>query len=232
VSTKVKICGVTDPADAQLAADLGAWAVGLIFWPESPRACPPDAADEIGAVLRRRLEITGVFVNATLDEVALAADRFSLSILQLHGEEGPAYCREAARRTGCRVMKAGRVRDAASIRDLGAFRTDLHLLDTHVSGRRGGTGEPFDWTLVNVHPRKPPIVLSGGLRPDNVAEAIEDVAPYAVDTASGTEAEPGRKDPALVAGFFEAVAGSSIGGAPDPTLLGGAPNENLQAPAA
>lgn len=206
MATKVKICGVTDPADAYLAADLGAWAVGLIFWPRSPRACSPDAADEIGALLRRRLEIVGVFVNATLDEVALAADRYSLSILQLHGDEGPAYCREAARRTGCRVMKAGRIRDAASVRDLGAFRTDLHLLDTHVSGRRGGTGEPFDWTLVNVHPRKPPIVLSGGLRPDNVAEAIEDVAPYAVDTASGTEAAPGRKDRALVQAFFEAVA--------------------------
>lgn len=206
MGTKIKICGVADPTDAHQAAELGAWAVGLILWPDSPRACPHDAAEEIGAVLRRRLEIVGVFVNATLDEVALAADRYSLSILQLHGDEGPAYCREAARRTGCRVMKATRVRDAASVRDLGAFRTDLHLLDTHVAGRRGGTGEPFDWSLVNVHPRKPPIVLSGGLRPDNVAEAIADVEPWAVDTASGTEAEPGRKDPALVEAFFEAVA--------------------------
>jgi len=218
MGTKIKICGVTDPADAHQAADLGAWAVGLIFWPESPRACSPDAADEIGAVLRRRLEIVGVFVNATLDEVALAADRYSLSILQLHGDEGPAYCREAARRTGCRVMKAARIRDAASVRDLGAFRTDIHLLDTHVTGRRGGTGEPFDWALVNVHPRKPPIVLSGGLRPDNVAEAIEDVGPWAVDTASGTEAEPGRKDPALVQAFFEAVAAADYVEAPGDEL--------------
>jgi len=206
MSTRVKICGVTDPADAHHAADLGAWAVGLIFWPGSPRVCGPDAADEIGALLRRRLEIAGVFVNATLDEVALAADRYSLSILQLHGDEGPAYCREAARRTGCRVMKAVRVRDAASVRDLGAFHTDLHLLDAHVSGQRGGTGEPFDWRLVKAHPGKVGVVLSGGLGPNNVTEAIESVAPFAVDTASGTEATPGHKDRRLVERFFEAVA--------------------------
>ena len=206
VSTKVKICGVTDLADATHAADLGAWAVGLIFWARSPRACQTDTAEEIGALLRRRLEIVGVFVNATLDEVALAADRFALSILQLHGDEGPAYCREAARRTGCRVMKAVRVRDAASVRALGAFQTDLHMLDTHVPGLRGGTGEPFDWSVARIHRRQVPLVLSGGLGPENVAEAMDAVAPYAVDSASATEAAPGRKDPALVEAFFESVA--------------------------
>ena len=204
--TRVKICGLTNLGDARHAADLGAWALGLILWPQSPRACASEAAEEIGALMHRRAALTGVFVNATLDEVALAADRFSLDILQLHGDEGPAYCREAARRTGCRVMKAVPVRGAATIRELEPFHTDLHLLDAHVPGRRGGTGESFDWELVSTHPRGLPLVLSGGLTPDNVGEGIGAVEPFAVDTASGTEAAPGRKDPALVEAFFRAVA--------------------------
>jgi len=203
--TRVKICGVTNVGDALHAAELGAWAVGLILWPGSSRACPPDAAEEIGARLRRRVDVTGVFVNATLDEVAEAAERFSLEILQLHGDEGPAYCREAARRTGCRVMKAVRVRSAATIRALEPFHTDLHLLDAHVPGRRGGTGESFDWQVARTHPRRVPVVLSGGLTPDNVGEGIAAVEPYAVDSASGTEAAPGVKDRARVETFFRAV---------------------------
>jgi len=211
----VKICGVTDLGDARLAVELGAWAVGLVLWPGSLRACPPEAAEEIGAVLHRRAEVAGVFVNATLDDVALAADRFGLTLLQLHGDEGPAYCREAARRTGCRVMKAARIRDVASVRGLEAFAgTDLHLLDAHVPGRRGGTGEPFDWMLVGVHRRRVPIVLSGGLGPANVGEAIEAVAPFAVDSASATESEPGRKDPERLEALFHAVAAADREGAP------------------
>jgi phosphoribosylanthranilate isomerase len=203
--TRVKICGLTNLEDARHAADLGAWALGLILWPGSERACAPAAAEEIGGVLHRRANVTGVFVNATLDEVALAADRYALDILQLHGDEGPAYCREAARRTGCRVMKAVPVKGAATLRELEPFRTDLHLLDAHVPGRRGGTGESFDWDIVGSHPRPVPVVLSGGLRPENVEEAIAAVEPFAVDTASGTEAAPGRKDPARVQAFFDAV---------------------------
>lgn len=204
--TRVKTCGITTLDDARMAIDLGAWAIGLILWPESKRACPADVAEEIGALLHRRVEIAGVFVNATLDEVTLAADRFNLSLLQLHGDEGPAYCREAARRTGAKVMKAIRVKDAASVRDLDAFYTDFHLLDAHVTGRRGGTGETFAWDLARHHRGSVPVVLSGGLTPDNVAEAVAAVRPYAVDSASGTEAAPGRKDPSLMEAFFDAVA--------------------------
>lgn len=203
--TRVKICGLTSLDDARHATELGAWALGLILWPGSERACAPSAAEEIGAILHRRANVTGVFVNATLDEVALAADRYALDILQLHGDEGPAYCREAARRTGCRVMKAVGVRGAATLRELEPFHTDLHLLDAHVPGRRGGTGESFDWDLVGSHSRSVPVVLSGGLTPDNVPDAIAAVEPFAVDTASGTEAAPGRKDPARVEAFFRAV---------------------------
>lgn len=203
--TKVKICGITEVDDARRATDLGAWALGMIFWPESPRACPDAAAEEI-ATLRRKVVLTGVFVNATLDEVARAADRFDLSMLQLHGDEGPAYCREAARRTGCKVTKAARIRDAASLQALHAFHTDFHLLDTHVRGVPGGTGETFNWELARGTRRGPPVVLSGGLTPDNVAGAVRAVRPFAVDTASGTEAAPGRKDPAKLEAFFHAVA--------------------------
>jgi phosphoribosylanthranilate isomerase len=204
--TKVKICGVTEIEDARLAVGLGAWAIGMILWPGSVRACPPERAELIGAELRRETEIVGVFVNATLDDVALAADRFGLTLLQLHGDEGPAYCREAARRTGCRVMKAARVKDAASIRRLEPFRTDLHLLDAHARDAYGGTGTTFDWELVRGHRAGVPIVLSGGLTPDNVGGAIAAVRPFAVDTASGTEAAPGRKDPQKMTAFFRAVS--------------------------
>jgi phosphoribosylanthranilate isomerase len=203
--TRVKICGLTSLEDAQQATDLGAWALGMIFWHGSPRACPIEHAEAIGAQLHRRVELTGVFVNAPLDEVAATADLCRFSMLQLHGDEGPAYCREAARRTGCRVIKAARVRDAAQVQALRAFNTDYHLLDAHSPRAPGGTGESFDWELARLHPATPPVILSGGLTPDNVGQAIAAADPFAVDSASGTEAEPGRKDPAKVTAFFRAV---------------------------
>jgi phosphoribosylanthranilate isomerase len=203
--TRVKICGLTTLADAEAAADLGAWALGMIFWPQSPRACTVEQAEAIGAQLHRHVELTGVFVNAPLDEVAVTADVCRFSMLQLHGDEGPAYCQEAARRTGCKVIKAARVHDAAQVKALRAYHTDLHLLDAHSPRAPGGTGESFDWELARLHPGTPPVILSGGLTPDNVGQAIEAAAPFAVDTASGTEAAPGRKDPAKLIAFFRAV---------------------------
>lgn len=203
--TRIKICGITTVEDARLATESGAWAVGLVLWAGSPRACELDEATAIAVELRRAIEVVGVFVNATLDEVTLAADRIGLTLLQLHGDEGPAYCREVARRTGCRVMKAARVKDAASIRRLEPFRTDFHLLDAHAPGVQGGSGTTFDWDLVRRHRAGVPLVLSGGLTPDNVGEGVAAVRPFAVDTASGTEARPGVKDPHKLAAFFRAV---------------------------
>jgi phosphoribosylanthranilate isomerase len=203
--TRVKICGITGPDDARSAVELGAWALGMIFWAQSPRACSLEAAEEIGAELRRKVRLTGVFVNAPLDELALEAERSSLAMLQLHGDEGPAYCREAARRTGCKVMKAARVRDAAQVKALRGFRTDLHLLDAYSPRSPGGTGESFNWELARLHPGSPPFVLSGGLHPDNVSEAIHVARPFAVDSASGTEDRPGHKDPSKLRAFFRAV---------------------------
>ena len=206
VATRIKICGITNLEDARQAVALGAWAIGMIFWEGSERRCDLADGEQISAELRRQVEPAGVFVNATLDEIAYAADRCSLAILQLHGDEGPAFCREAARRTGCKVMKAMRVKDAGSIQALASFETDYHLLDAYKAGHVGGTGETFQWDLVKQHGRHVPVVLSGGLTPDNVADGIAAVRPFAVDTASGTEASPGRKDPAKVEAFFRAVA--------------------------
>jgi phosphoribosylanthranilate isomerase len=204
--TRVKVCGVAREEDARLAVELGAWAIGMVFHPESPRACDPGTAEAIGQELKRKAEIVGVFVNWPLDELEHMADRASLTMLQLHGDEGPAYCREAARRTGCKVMKAMQARDAAAVRKLVSYReVDLHMLDAHSDDLRGGTGQTFGWELTQHHRSRIPLVLSGGLNPDNVAEAIERVHPFAVDSASGTEAEPGVKDPERVRALFSAV---------------------------
>lgn len=205
--TRVKICGITGLADARQAGELGAWAIGMVFWPGSARVCSAAAAEEISVELKRQVELAGVFVNATLDEVVQMADRASLSLVQLHGDEGPLYCAEVARRTGARVIKAARVRHSSDVRDLQPFHTDFHLLDAYSDVTPGGTGETFDWSLAALqHQLKPPLILSGGLTPDNVGRAIAQIHPYAVDVASGVEASPGRKDPAKVQAFFRAVA--------------------------
>ena len=203
--TKIKFCGITRLDDAELAVGAGAWAIGLIFWPRSPRRCALDAAAEIAAAVKRRAEVVGVFVNATLDHVAQTADGVGLTMIQLHGEEGPAYCSEAARRTGCKVIKAARVRSGADVQALAPFHTDYHLLDSYTAGVPGGTGETFSWEIARSHRGRIPMILSGGLNPDNVADAIAAVRPYAVDVASGIELRPGRKDPEKLAAFAAAV---------------------------
>jgi phosphoribosylanthranilate isomerase len=205
--TRVKICGTTNVEDAVRAADLGAWALGMIFFAGSPRRCRQGDAVEIAAALRRRpVELCGVFVNATLDRVAAVADAVGLTAVQLHGDEGPAFCAEVARRTGCKVIKAARVRSQADLRALEAFHTDFHLLDAHAPGLRGGTGATFDWELVRRRRSSVPVIVSGGLTPDNVAEAIAVTRPFAVDVASGVEAAPGRKDPGRLEAFLAAAA--------------------------
>jgi phosphoribosylanthranilate isomerase len=206
MATRIKHCGITTLEDAQLAAEAGAWALGMIFWEGSPRRVELAEAQVIGAALRRTLNIVGVFVNATLEEIDAVTQATGLTHIQLHGDEGPAFCTEVARRTGAKLIKATRVRSRADLQAATAFHTDFHLLDAHVEGVPGGTGATIDWELVRRNNRfTAPLVLSGGLRADNVAAAIAITEPYAVDVASGTESSPGVKDPEKLIAFAEAV---------------------------
>jgi phosphoribosylanthranilate isomerase len=212
--TRVKICGVTNLDDAELAVSLGAWAIGMIFYDGSPRKCSAAAAQQIAAALRRQVEICGVFVNAPLEEIVRVNEELGLSLVQLHGDEGPSFCGEIARRTGARVIKAAQVSVPGDVRDLERFHVDFHLLDARSKavarrGMRGGTGETFDWALIEARRSKVPLILSGGLSAANVAEAISVVGPYAVDSASATEAAPGHKDPERMRALFDAVAQAS-----------------------
>lgn len=208
---KIKFCGITHPDDADAAVRAGAWALGVILWPGSKRRCRVAVAAQIAAAHRRHAQIVGVFVNPTLDAVARAADEIGLTMLQLHGEEGPMFCGEAARRTGCRVIKAARVRTGADIQALATHHTDFHLLDSYLPGERGGTGETFHWELARHHRGKVPVILSGGLTPDNVAGAIDVVSPFAVDVASGVEdpQRAPRKEHERLRAFAAAVAGTA-----------------------
>jgi phosphoribosylanthranilate isomerase len=208
VATRLKICGLTNLADAEAAAAMGAWALGMIFAEGSPRRCAPDEAQRIAAALHRRAELCGVFVNAPLDELVAASRDIGLTMLQLHGDEGPSYCAEAGRRTGARVIRAQQVAGPGDVRDVERYHVDFHLLDARSRRRpklRGGTGETFDWALLRSRRSKVPLILSGGIDAGNAAAAIEAVHPYALDSASGTESAPGHKDHARMAALFDAV---------------------------
>lgn len=150
--------------------------------------------------------MVGVFVNPELDEVAKAVEDAGLTMVQLNGEEGPSFCGEVARKTGVKVIKAIHVASAADVHGAEAFRTDFHLFDKRGRGLWGGSGESFDWELLRERRSEVPAIVAGGLRPENVAEAIATTRPHAVDVASGVEAEPGRKDHAAMLAFFEAAA--------------------------
>ena len=207
---RVKLCGITRHEDAELAASLDAWAIGFILWPGSRRAADPGVAAGIARTMRRRLELVGVFVNATLDEVERAADSIGLTYVQLHGDEGPAFCTAVSERTGLRVIKAVRVGSGADIQAAARFHTDLLLLDAAVGTARGGTGQTWDWALAAQRHSHVPLVLSGGLTPENVADGIAAVRPWAVDVASGVESEPGVKDHAKVEAFMAAAHEAAV----------------------
>jgi phosphoribosylanthranilate isomerase len=198
--TRLKVCGITRADDAELAVEVGAWAIGFILWPGSKRYVEPAMAAGIARSVRRRTDLVGVFVNPTLDELAHAADLMGLTHLQLHGDEGPSFCAAAAQRTGCRVIKALRIRSRADVADAQRYHTDLHLLDSP------GNGRTWDWGLAAERRTRIPLIVAGGLTPDNVGEAVAQARPWAVDVASGVEASPGVKDPAKVRAFAAAVA--------------------------
>ena len=192
---RVKICGITNLADAEAAVEHGAWALGLIHHEPSPRYCPPAEAVAIASAFRRRCHIVGVFVNPSLNDVARAAENANLDMIQLSGEEGPSFCTEVARRTGAKVIKAIHVASAAEIHAAEAYRTNFHLFDRRRGELRGGTGESFDWHLLAERRSSVPAILAGGLTPDNVATAVRIARPDAVDVASPGALRPRRGFP-------------------------------------
>jgi len=198
----VKICGITNLADGQMAVEAGADALGFIFHPPSPRFIEPAAAAAIARQLPPHIVKVGVFVNAPDDLVVNTATACGLSLLQFHGDEPPEYCLQF----GLMSMKAFRVRDAASLAALPRYATDAWLLDAYSPDQLGGTGTAFNWDLA-IEAKKfgRLIVLAGGLSPENVAEAVRRVQPFGVDVSSGVEQSPGRKDPAKVRAFIQAA---------------------------
>ena len=199
----VKVCGITSSEDGLLAAEAGADAIGLVFWPGSPRAVTLEAARRIGEAVPPFVVRVGVFVDASRDEMARAADAAGLDLLQLHGSEPPEACLGLPRR----ALKAVRVGEGFAPADALRYegRAAGILLDSG-AGAPGGTGRAFDWALARgVRERARFLVLAGGLGPDNVRAAIEAVRPDGVDASSRLESAPGRKDPAKVKAFLEVV---------------------------
>ena len=202
MSVKVKICGVTNVADALAAAGAGADMVGLNFYGGSPRRVTLAQAAEIARALPPFVLKVGVFVDPTEAQVLEAMAACGLNLLQFHGDEDSAFCTQF----GAMSVKALRVRDAASLQALANFHTDAFLLDAHSQAGLGGTGEKFNWDLAMAAQQfGKPIFLAGGLTPENVADAVRRVRPFAVDVASGVEAAPGKKDAAKVRAFIAAV---------------------------
>ncbi len=203
---KVKICGVTNLEDARLVVREDAWAIGMVRYSESPRFCSTEDMVAVGTALKRKCELVGVYVNASFDEIAFDVDQAGLTIVQLHGDEGPSFASEVRRRTGVKVIKAARIWDKSSIVSLlTTYEVDFYMLDASKKGLYGGTGDVFDWELAVERTLNSPVILSGGLTPENVRKGIETVEPYAVDVASGVEREPGKKDPEKLKNFFEVV---------------------------
>jgi phosphoribosylanthranilate isomerase len=199
---KVKICGLTNVADALAAVEAGADLLGFVFWEKSPRYVTIETAREIARRLPPGTQRVGVFVDAKVEAVMFSLRICDFSALQFHGQESPSFCRQF----GVMTIKAFRVRDAASLQPMSAYDTDAFLLDTQVEDKPGGTGETFDWSLA-VAAKKfgKPLFLAGGLTPQNVAAAVRAAQPFGVDVSSGVEAAPGKKDAQKMRDFVAAV---------------------------
>lgn len=207
---RVKICGVTTIEDALHALNCGADALGLNFVPGTPRCLDEKTAAEFSAVLPPFGLRIGVFVNESVGRVESIARRVGLDAAQLHGEETPEECSWLIKR-GLRIIKGLRVRGVETGEEASLYPDCTILLDAYVEGELGGTGKTFDWSLARELGATRPLILSGGLRPENVADAIRQVNPYGVDSSSGVEGQtPGRKDPDRVKAFIEKVRASEM----------------------
>jgi len=202
MSTRMKICGITNLTDAQVAVEAGADALGFVFYEKSPRFISIETAAEISKQLPPFILRIGVFVNAPKEEIVRAIGECGLSLLQFHGDEPPEFCTQF----DLMSMKAFRIRDTGSLKELPKYKTDAWLLDAYSSDTLGGTGGVFNWDLaVEAQKTGRPIFLAGGLTPENVAEAIQKVRPFGVDVSSGVESSPGKKDHAKMRAFIHAA---------------------------
>ena len=202
MAVKVKICGITNLPDAVVAVEAGADALGFIFYPKSPRYISFESAARITRELPASIPKVGVFVNASREDVLAAQQECRLNVLQFHGEETPEFC---AGFTG-QTWKAFRVNGPEILNRLAAYRTTAWLLDAWSPAMPGGTGERFDWELaVEAQKAGRPIILAGGLTPENVMSAVQRVHPMGVDVSSGVEIAPGKKDPAKIKAFVAAA---------------------------
>ncbi len=197
---KVKICGITNKADAQKATDLGAWALGFIFAKQSPRSISPYKARTIIKELPPFVTPVGVFVNQKAGAVMDIADFCGIQTLQFHGDESPMYLRRFKK---FQCIKVFRVGDDFNISGLSQFKASAFCFDTFRSDTYGGSGQVFNWDVIKGKKFPVPVILSGGLNPENVAQAIKELNPYAVDVASGVEKAPGKKDHRLLEEFLE-----------------------------
>jgi phosphoribosylanthranilate isomerase len=207
MKTRVKVCGITRCEDGLAAARLGADAIGFVFYPPSPRHVTPNQAQEISAVIPPFVSTVGLFVNAEPAQVSDTLNRIRLDYLQFHGDESPDYCAQF----GVPFLKAVRVRPSV---DLLQYATSFSaakalLLDAYVEGTPGGTGQRFDWQLIPAT-LPLPMILSGGLEPDNVASAVRTVRPWAVDVSSGVEAAKGIKDAEKIERFIRGVRDADV----------------------
>lgn len=200
MGVRVKICGITNLEAARVAVDAGADAVGFVF-ASSRRRVGPETARQIIGALPPFVTPVGVFVDAPLAEVKEIAAFCNLGAVQLHGAEPPEYC-AALKAAGFRVIKAFRIKEAKDLEAIVNYPVHAVLLDTFVPGIAGGTGQVFDWGLLAGKVFQVPVVLAGGLTPENVAAAVRQVRPYAVDVSSGVETG-GRKDPAKIRLFIQ-----------------------------
>ena len=206
MSVRVKICGITSIDDAQAAVEAGADALGFMFYEPSPRYLTPEQASTIIRELPDHVARVGVFVDTDEATIRNTATTAGLDTLQFHGNESPDFCTQFKLRT----IKAFRMKDRESLAQLAGYRTDAWLLDSYVQGVPGGTGERFNWDLaVEAKRLGCPILLAGGLTPDNAGEAVDQVAPFGLDVSSGVEAAPGRKDAAKMATLIASAKGSS-----------------------
>ena len=198
---KVKICGITNYEDAAAALDMGADLLGFNFYAKSPRYIQPTKAIEIINKLPGFIDIAGVFVNESIEQINETKNLCQLDWLQLHGDEDPNFCREFLS-TDVKVMKAIRVKDQQDIKKADDFFTDAILLDAFDPEKYGGTGLTFDWNVIGHISKR--VFLAGGINPDNAAQAAE-LGVYGIDVCSGIEAEPGKKDHRKMKKLFENI---------------------------